>query len=132
MTPPPPIPAPLLRMTRIAKRFGTTVALSDVSLEVGPAQVHALVGENGAGKSTLMKILAGAEVADAGEIEMSGRAFAPRRPLDSLRADRIDAISRRPGSAEAIFRGLDAAERAGFAPIKVNCVVMRLHLAVKL
>ena len=45
--------------------------------------------------------------------------------LDSLRPERIDAISRRDGSAEAIFRGLAAAERAGFAPIKVNCVVMR-------
>ncbi|HEX6041083.1 GTP 3',8-cyclase MoaA [Longimicrobium sp.] len=45
--------------------------------------------------------------------------------LDSLRPERIDAISRRPGSAEAIFRGLKAAERAGFGPIKVNCVVMR-------
>jgi cyclic pyranopterin phosphate synthase len=45
--------------------------------------------------------------------------------LDSLRPDRIDAIARRPGSAAAILRGLDAAERVGFAPIKVNCVVMR-------
>ncbi len=45
--------------------------------------------------------------------------------LDSLRPERVDAISRRPGSAEAVFRGLDAAERAGFAPIKINCVVMR-------
>ena len=45
--------------------------------------------------------------------------------LDSLRPERIDAISRREGSAQAIFRGLAAAERAGFAPIKVNCVVMR-------
>ncbi|HEX8317511.1 GTP 3',8-cyclase MoaA [Longimicrobium sp.] len=45
--------------------------------------------------------------------------------LDSLRPDRIDAISRRAGSADGIFRGLEAAERAGFAPIKVNCVVMR-------
>ncbi|HEV2148160.1 MAG TPA: GTP 3',8-cyclase MoaA [Longimicrobiaceae bacterium] len=45
--------------------------------------------------------------------------------LDSLRPERIDAISRRAGSAEAIFAGLMAAERAGFAPIKVNCVVMR-------
>jgi cyclic pyranopterin phosphate synthase len=45
--------------------------------------------------------------------------------LDSLRPERIDAISRRPGSAEAVFAGLAAAERAGFAPIKVNCVVMR-------
>jgi cyclic pyranopterin phosphate synthase len=45
--------------------------------------------------------------------------------LDSLRPERIDAIARRSGSAEAIFRGLAAAERAGFAPIKLNCVVMR-------
>jgi cyclic pyranopterin phosphate synthase len=45
--------------------------------------------------------------------------------LDSLRPERIDAIARRAGSADAILRGLDAAERAGFAPIKINCVVMR-------
>jgi GTP 3',8-cyclase len=45
--------------------------------------------------------------------------------LDSLRPGRIDAIARRAGSAAAILRGLDAAERAGFAPIKLNCVVMR-------
>jgi len=45
--------------------------------------------------------------------------------LDSLVPERIDAISRRAGSADRIFAGLEAAERAGFAPIKVNCVVMR-------
>ena len=45
--------------------------------------------------------------------------------LDSLIPGRIDAISRRPGSARAIMEGLEAAERAGFFPIKVNCVVMR-------
>lgn len=45
--------------------------------------------------------------------------------LDSLRPDRVDAIARRTGSADAVFRGLAAAERAGLLPIKVNCVVMR-------
>jgi GTP 3',8-cyclase len=45
--------------------------------------------------------------------------------LDSLIPERIDQISRRPGSAEKIFEGLEAAEKAGFAPIKINCVVMR-------
>ncbi|HWK90476.1 MAG TPA: GTP 3',8-cyclase MoaA, partial [Longimicrobium sp.] len=45
--------------------------------------------------------------------------------LDSLRPERIDAIARRPGSAAAIFRGMEAAERAELLPIKVNCVVMR-------
>ncbi len=45
--------------------------------------------------------------------------------LDSLVPERIDAIARRRGAAERIFRGLSAAEAAGFAPIKINCVVMR-------
>src|SRR5687768_16506038 len=40
--------------------------------------------------------------------------------LDSLRSDRVDAISRRPGPYEKIMAGLAAAERVGFAPLKVN------------
>ena len=45
--------------------------------------------------------------------------------LDSLRPDRVEAIARRPGSFDGIMAGLEAAERVGFAPIKVNVVVMR-------
>jgi GTP 3',8-cyclase len=45
--------------------------------------------------------------------------------LDSLRPDRVDAIARRPGSHAAVMDGLKAAEEAGFAPIKVNAVIMR-------
>ena len=45
--------------------------------------------------------------------------------LDSLRPDRIDALARRPGSAGRIMAGIDAAERVGFEPIKVNVVLMR-------
>jgi GTP 3',8-cyclase len=45
--------------------------------------------------------------------------------LDSLRPDRVDAIARRPGSFHRIMSGLDAAERVGFDPIKVNVVIMR-------
>ena len=45
--------------------------------------------------------------------------------LDSLRPERLDSIVRRPGSFDAIMRGLDAAERVGFAPIKINVVLMR-------
>jgi cyclic pyranopterin phosphate synthase len=45
--------------------------------------------------------------------------------LDSLRPDRADAIARRPGTLARVLEGLDAAERVGFDPIKINCVVMR-------
>lgn len=44
--------------------------------------------------------------------------------LDSLQADRVDAISRRPGSFSKIMEGLDAAERVGFAPLKINVVLI--------
>ena len=45
--------------------------------------------------------------------------------LDSLRPDRVDALARRPGASARIMAGLDAAERVGFDPIKVNVVLMR-------
>ena len=45
--------------------------------------------------------------------------------LDSLRPDRVDAIARRPGSYPKIMAGLQAAEEAGFAPIKINVVLIR-------
>jgi cyclic pyranopterin phosphate synthase len=44
--------------------------------------------------------------------------------LDSLRPERIDALARRPGSAERILAGLAAAERVGFEPLKINVVLM--------
>ena len=64
---------PRLRCDRVRKAFPGVLALDDVSLEVAPAAIHAIVGENGAGKSTLVKILSGAVVADAGAIEIDGR-----------------------------------------------------------
>jgi ribose transport system ATP-binding protein len=63
----------LIAARGIHKRYGGIVALDDVSLEVLPGEIHALVGENGAGKSTLVKILTGAEVADAGEVTILGQ-----------------------------------------------------------
>jgi ribose transport system ATP-binding protein len=70
-------------MRGIRKTFGPTVALGRVDLEVLPGEVHALVGENGAGKSTLMKVLSGAHAPDDGEMELDGKPYLPRNPLDA-------------------------------------------------
>ena len=78
--------APRLSMRAVAKRFGATQALGGVDLEVAPGEIHALVGENGAGKSTLLKVLAGVIAPDAGTLEIDGRPYAPRGPLDARAA----------------------------------------------
>src|SRR3954454_752694 len=72
-------------MTGIHKRFGPTLALRGVDLELFPGEVHALVGENGAGKSTLMKVLSGAVAPDAGQMALEGQPYRPKGPQDARR-----------------------------------------------
>ena len=74
----------LLSFKGIAKRFGGTLAVDQVDLDIQAGQVHALLGANGAGKSTLIKMLAGVYSADKGEILFKGRAIQPRTGLDKL------------------------------------------------
>ncbi len=64
---------PLLEVCGISKRFPGVLALDQVRLRAGKGEIVAVVGENGAGKSTLMKILAGVQPADAGQIKIDGR-----------------------------------------------------------
>jgi len=63
---------PTLSMHGISKNFDAVAALSDVSFEVLPGEVHALLGENGAGKSTLMNVASGATQPDLGSILFEG------------------------------------------------------------
>lgn len=62
----------ILETRNIHKRFPGVHALNDVSIDVFPGEVLAIVGENGAGKSTLMKVLAGAIQPDEGIVRIGG------------------------------------------------------------
>ena len=66
----------MLELRNITKRFGAVLANDQVTLQVAPGTIHAIVGENGAGKSTAMKIAYGFYTADSGEILVDG---APQR-----------------------------------------------------
>ncbi|MGW6984651.1 sugar ABC transporter ATP-binding protein [Streptomyces sp. NPDC054932] len=74
--------APLVRMRGLSKRFGGTVALASVDLDIHRGSVLALLGPNGAGKSTLIKVLAGIHHPDEGEVTVAGH------PLGSHAATR--------------------------------------------
>ncbi|MFU1793820.1 sugar ABC transporter ATP-binding protein [Paenibacillus azoreducens] len=74
----------LLEMNGISKEFPGVKALDNVTLQVRPGTVHALMGENGAGKSTLMKCLYGIYSPDAGEIMLDGRKVQIHNSKDAL------------------------------------------------
>lgn len=73
----------LLEVQGVVKTFPGVQALKGVSFGVEAGSVHALVGENGAGKSTLIKVCAGIESKDDGEILWKGEATDIRNPLDA-------------------------------------------------
>ncbi len=78
------MPAPLITLSAIRKQFGSVVANSDVSLEIRPGEVLALLGENGAGKSTLMKILYGFYRPDSGSIAIDGSIVVLHSPREAM------------------------------------------------
>ena len=113
-----PAPAPLLTMRGVQKAFGATAALRGVDFAVEAGSVHALIGENGAGKSTLMRILAGVDAADAGDMILDGQPYLPATPL-AARARGVCAIYQDLALAphlsvmENILLGIEPTRRGG-------------------
>ena len=99
------MPEPILALEGIAKSFALTVALADVSLELFPGEIHALVGENGAGKSTLIKIMTGVHQPDEGAVRLAGGPVSIADPQAAQRLG-IAAIYQEP----MVFPDLDVAE----------------------
>lgn len=77
---------PFLEARGIHKRFAGVHALRGVDLTIESGRIYHLIGENGCGKSTLIKIIAGAQPPDEGEILVEGRAHARLSPIGALAA----------------------------------------------
>jgi len=108
---------PTLSLDRVTKRFGDLVALDEVSFDLIPGQIHALIGANGSGKSTLVKIMSGVYTPDSGAIYFgSDRLAGMGSPVEAAErgvrvvhqeSPLIDTLS--VTEAVAIFRGFNAA-----------------------
>lgn len=107
----------ILELNHISKSFTGVEVLHDVSFELRPGEVHALLGENGAGKSTLVKIMTGVHQPDKGEIFLNGEPVHFGDARDSRQAG-IAAIYQEL----TLFPDLDVAENifVGRQPIRLG------------
>jgi ABC-type sugar transport system ATPase subunit len=74
---------PLIRIERLRKEFRALVAIEEVTLDVNPGDIVALVGDNGAGKSTVVKCIAGVYPPTSGQILLEGQPVHFSSPLDA-------------------------------------------------
>jgi len=98
--------APLLEIRNLAKAFGRTSVLRDISLQVAEGEFLTILGESGSGKTTLLRIIAGFESASSGEILMGGE-----------RLDHLPPYRRRVNTVfqhYALFPHLTVAENVGY------------------
>ena len=86
-----------IEVSGLRKRFGSTLALNDMSFIVKPGQVTGFVGPNGAGKSTTMRVILGLDAPDQGSALISGQPYPKlRHPLSHVGA-MLDAAALQPG-----------------------------------
>ena len=102
---------PRVRIECVRKEFGAVVALEEVTLDVDPGDIVALVGDNGAGKSTLVNCIAGVYPPTSGHILLEGQPVRFSSPLDA----------RRHG-IEAVFQDLAL---ANLQPVYMNTFLGR-------
>jgi rhamnose transport system ATP-binding protein len=111
---------PILALRSVSKTFEMTAALSDMTIEFFPGEVHAIVGENGAGKSTIIKIMTGIHQPTRGRIEIDGAEVA----LSGSKAARLKgvaAIYQEP----MVFPDLDVTENVFISAVEGGLILRR-------
>ncbi|ADX44749.1 Monosaccharide-transporting ATPase [Paracidovorax avenae ATCC 19860] len=97
----PPTPATVLQLRHVALSFGGVQALSDIDLDIAPAEIRAVIGPNGAGKSSLVNVVCGLYRPDSGRVRLGAEEFAH---VPTQRLARLGVA--RTFQNLALFRGL--------------------------
>lgn len=117
------VPAPLLSLQNVVKKFGGVEALNGVSLDIGKNEVVALIGDNGAGKTTLIKVITGVNKINSGEIYFKGKKFTVHS-VKQARKMGIETVYQEKALADQqslwrnIFLGNEITTLGGFINIK--------------
>jgi erythritol transport system ATP-binding protein len=109
----------VLEARAITKRYPGTLALDRVTLRVHRNQVNVIIGENGAGKSTLMRILAGVEIADEGELLLEDSPIRVRSPREAA----VHGISI-VHQELSVLQNLDISENVFAGREPTSCIVL--------
>jgi ABC-2 type transport system ATP-binding protein len=96
-----------VEVTSLAKRYGSTVAVADVSLQAAAGQITAILGPNGAGKTTTVEICAGLRAADSGSVAILG--LDPRRDSAKL-SSRVGIMPQGGSTASGVYPSARVAE----------------------
>ncbi len=117
--------AALLRISGLTKAYPGVVANDDVSFEIAPGEVHALLGENGAGKSTLVKMIYGLVKPDSGTMTLRDAPFTPAEPR-AARAEGVAMVFQH----FSLFEALNVAENIALGmehPPKMRDLATRIR-----
>ena len=112
----------MIEARHLSKRYGTTLAVDDLSFDVLPGKVTGFLGPNGAGKTTTMRMILGLDRPDSGAVTINGRAYrdlpAPLRDVGAL----LDAKALH-GGRKAYFHLLLLAQSNGIPTSRVDEVL---------
>lgn len=74
----------IFKATHMVKRFGPTIALNDVDIEIYPGEIRGFIGENGSGKSTMSQIMTGIYTKNGGTMTFKGKLWEPHSMMEAL------------------------------------------------
>jgi len=110
----------------LAKRYGSTMAVSDLSFSIRPGMVTGFLGPNGAGKTTTMRMILGLDAPTQGSVTVGGRSYrdlpAPMREVGALLDAKALLGGRRPATTCCAWPAVTASPAAGWTRCSVSSV----------